>query len=326
MGSLVTYIIRRILFMIPVFLAVSILTFLITNAAGNPINLIRIQFKTLTPGQLASLEKYYNLDQPLFVRYFLWLQEFVTGNLGFSPQSGQQVASKILPWIGTTLELQLAALFLSLAIGIPVGIYSARHQYSKSDVAVTTTAIFGVSMPTFWIGIMAILVFSFTFHWLPASGAVDSYATGAWWDANIFLNFMAHAILPILVLTFVSIATIVRLVRANMLEVLRQDYILAARASGIKESTITYRYALKNAITPVVTIVGLAFGFAIAGAPGLETTFTWPGLGYAFVTAATVLDLPTVQAITVIITLLVLIANLGTDMAYAYLDPRVRLS
>jgi peptide/nickel transport system permease protein len=325
-ANLVTYIIRRLLFIIPVFLAVSIFTFLITNAAGDPIQLIRLQFKSMPPALLAALRSYYHLDQPLFVRYFLWLQQFVVGDLGFSPATGQPVSTKILPWIGTTLELQIAALLLSLGIGIPVGIYSARHQYSKSDVAVTTTAIFGVSMPTFWLGIMGILVFSLYLHWIPASGAVDFYNTGAWWDSNIVLNYAIHALLPILVLTFVSLATIVRLVRANMLEVLRQDYILAARASGIKERAITYRYALKNAITPVVTIVGLSFGFAIAGAPGLETTFSWPGLGYAFVQAALVLDLPTVQAITMIITILVLLANLGTDLAYAYLDPRVRLS
>jgi ABC-type dipeptide/oligopeptide/nickel transport system permease component len=323
MAGLVTYIIRRILFMIPVFLAVSIITFLITNAAGNPITLIRLSFKYISPQLLASLQQYYHVNDPVFVRYFYWLEEFVTGNLGTSLESGGPVVIKIIPWIGTTLELQMAALFLALGIGIPVGIYSAKHQYSKSDVAVTTTAIFGVSMPTFWLGIMAILIFSFTLHWLPASGAISGYPP--WWWGSIPSDLLAHAILPIAVLTLVSIATFTRLTRANMLEVLRQDYILAARASGLSERTITYRYALKNAITPVVTIVGLTFGFALGGAPGLETTFTWPGLGLAFVNAATVLDLPTVQAITMIITILVLMANLVTDLSYAYLDPRVRL-
>ena len=324
MGSLLTYLIRRILFMIPVFLAVSIITFLITNAAGNPIDLIRIQFKSLPPGLLKALQDYYHVNDPIFVRYFYWLEEFVTGNLGVSLQTGAPVSTKIGDWIGTTLELQLAALFLALGIGVPIGIYSAKHQYSKSDVAVTTTAIFGVSMPTFWLGIMGILVFSFYLHWLPGNGAISGYPP--WWWGSIPLDLLAHAILPVAVLTFVSIATITRLIRANMLEVLRQDYILAAKASGVKDSRITYRYALKNAVTPVVTIVGLSFGFALAGAPGLETTFSWPGLGYAFVNAAAVLDLPVVQGITMVITLLVLIANLGTDLAYAYLDPRVRLS
>lgn len=309
--------------MIPVFLSVSIITFIITNAAGDPIKLIRLSFKTLTPAQLQQLIAFYHLNEPLYARYFQWLGEFLTGNLGISLQGGT-VADKIVPWIGTTLELQLLALFLSLGIGVPIGIYSAKHQYSKSDIAVTSTAIFGVSMPTFWVGIMLILIFSVYFPWLPAFGAVSPYPP--YWWGNYQLDVLAHLILPVLVLTFVSVATIVRLIRANMLEVLRQDYVLAARASGIKESTIIYRYALKNAVTPVITIVGLSFGFLLAGAPGLETTFTWPGLGYAFVLAATVLDLPVVQGITMIITLIVLIANLGTDLAYAWLDPRVRLS
>ena len=309
--------------MIPVFLAVSVITFLITNAAGDPIQLIRLSFKNLPPNVLESLKQFYHVNDPVFVRYYYWLEEFITGNLGTSLQGGT-VADKILPWVGTTLELQFAALFLSLGIGIPIGVYSAKHQYTKSDVAVTTTAIFGVSMPTFWLGIMSVLVFSFTLRWLPPSGFASGYPP--YWWGSYPLDVLAHALLPIFVLTFVSIATITRLIRANMLEVLRQDYVLAARASGIKETTITYKYALKNAITPVVTIVGLSFGLALGGAPGLETTFTWPGLGYAFVNAATVLDLPTVQGITMIITILVLIANLGTDLAYAYLDPRVRLS
>jgi ABC-type dipeptide/oligopeptide/nickel transport system permease component len=323
-GGLATYIIRRVLFMVPVFLAVSVITFLITNAAGDPITLIRLSFKNIPPGLLKALEAYYHVNDPVFVRYFYWLEEFVTGNLGTSLQSGLPVTAKIGNWVGTTLELQIAALLLALGIGIPVGIYSAKHQYQKTDVAVTTTAIFGVSMPTFWLGIMGILVFSFYLKVLPASGAVSGYPP--YWWGNVYFDIVAHAVLPVAVLTFVSIATITRLVRANMLETLRQDYVLAARASGVKESTIVYKYALKNAITPVVTIVGLSFGFALAGAPGLETTFSWPGLGYAFVNAATVLDLPVVQGITMVITILVLIANLGTDLVYSYLDPRVRLS
>ncbi|MDV3293544.1 MAG: ABC transporter permease [Nitrososphaerales archaeon] len=323
MGSLLTYIARRILFMVPVFLAVSILTFVMTNAAGNPIDLIRIGIKNLTTAQLKSLQDYYHVNDPIFVRYFYWLADFVQGNLGTSLLGGS-VAQKVVPWIATTLELQLTSLFLALGIGVPIGVFSAKHQYSKSDVTVTTTAIFGVSMPTFWLGIMGVLVFSFYIHWLPASGAVSGYPP--YWWGSIYSDLLAHALLPIAVLTFVSLATVVRLVRANMLEVNRQDYILAAKASGLKSRTITYKYALKNAITPLITIVGLSFGLSLGGAPALETTFSWPGLGYAFVNAATVLDLPVVQGITMIITLIVLIANLGTDLFYAYLDPRVRLS
>jgi ABC-type dipeptide/oligopeptide/nickel transport system permease component len=323
MGSLVNYIIRRTLFAIPVFLAVSILTFVVTNAAGNPIDIIRLGIKSMTAAQLHVLEQEFHVNEPVYVRYFLWLNDFLHGNLGQSLYTGS-VSSKVFPWVATTLELQIPALLLALLIGIPTGVFSAKHQYSKGDYAITTTAIFGISMPTFWIGIMAIIIFSYYLRWLPAFGAYSAYPP-YWWGSPP-LDILAHLILPLTVLTLVEIATFTRLTRANMLEVLRQDYILAARASGVKDSLVTYKHALKNAITPVVTIIGLSFGTLLAGAPALETTFSWPGLGFAFVVAATGLDLPVVQALTMIITIMVLIANVGTDLAYAYMDPRVRIS
>jgi ABC-type dipeptide/oligopeptide/nickel transport system permease component len=323
MGSLGNYVIRRILFAIPVIIAVSVITFLITNAAGNPLQIVKLGTKSMTASQLASLEAYFHLNEPIYIRYFLWLNDFVHGNLGVSLYSGS-VSARIVPWIGTTLELQIPALFLALLIGVPIGIFSARHQYSKGDYAITSAAIFGISMPTFWIGIMLIIVFSYYLHWLPAFGAISAYPP-YWWGSQ-FTDAIAHAILPLAVLTFVSIATITRLTRVNMLEVLRQDYILAARASGLSDRSVIYKHALKNAITPVLTIVGLSFGTLLAGAPALETTFSWPGLGFAFVNAATSLDLPTVLGITMIITLMVLAANIITDLAYAFLDPRVRIT
>jgi ABC-type dipeptide/oligopeptide/nickel transport system permease component len=323
MGSLLNYIIRRVLFAIPVFLAVSILTFLITNAAGNPEFIVRLGIRSPTQAQLTALYNYFHLNQPLYTRYFLWLSDFLQGNLGQSLYTGS-VSGEVVPWIATTLELQIPALLLALAIGIPVGIYSAKHQYSKGDYAITTTAIFGISMPTFWIGIMLVIIFSYYLRWLPPGGAYSGYPPYWWGSAP--LDALAHLILPLAVLTFVSIATITRLTRVNMLEVMRQDYILAARASGVSERAVTYKHALKNGITPVVTIIGLTFGTFLAGAPALETTFSWPGLGYQFVKAATRLDLPTVLGITMIITLMVLVANVVTDLAYAYLDPRVRIT
>jgi ABC-type dipeptide/oligopeptide/nickel transport system permease component len=211
---------------------------------------------------------------------------------------------------------------LAVVIGIPVGVYSAKKQYSNADYAITSVAIFGYSMPTFWLGIMLIIVFSFYLGWLPSSGA---QGISFFWWGNPILDHLAHLVLPVTVLTYVTLAAIVRLVRANMLEVLRQDYILAARSSGLSDRTVTYRYALRNAISPVVTLVGLSFGAALGGAPATETTFSWPGLGYAFAQAALNLDIPLVQGITVVITIMVLVANLITDMAYVALDPRVRI-
>lgn len=323
MGSLWIYVVRRLLFMVPVFLAVSVLTFVVTNAAGNPIDVIRFGIRNLSPSQLAFLQDYYHVNQPLYAQYFYWLSEFVQGNLGQSLVLGGSVSSLVGPWVLTTLELQLTALVLSLVIGIPIAIYAAKHRGSVGDVAVTSTAIFGFSMPVFWVGIMLILVFSFYLGWLPPAGAISAYPP--YWWGNQFLDALAHLILPAAVLTFASIATYVRLIRANMVEVLRQDYILGARASGVPERTVTYRHALKNAITPVITVVGLTFGLLLAGAPATETTFSWPGLGYQFVRAATVLDLPVIIGITMIITIMALVANLITDLSYALMDPRVRL-
>ena len=323
MGSLLNYVIRRALFAIPVFLAVSILTFLITNAAGNPVDIVRLGIRSPTAAQLEQIREFFHVNEPIYIRYFYWLGDFLRGNMGQSLYTGS-VAAKIIPWIGTTLELQIPALLLALGIGIPIGVYSAKHQYSKGDYAITTTAIFGISMPTFWVGIMGIIVFSYYLKWLPAYGAYSSYPP--YWWGNPPLDALAHVILPLSVLTLVSIATITRLTRVNMLEVLRQDYVLAGRASGLSEFKVTYKHALKNAITPVVTVVGLSFGTLLAGAPALETTFSWPGLGFAILTAATKLDLPTVQLIIMIITIMVLIANIITDLAYAFLDPRVRIT
>ena len=307
--------------MIPVFLGVAILTFAVGNAAGDPITLIRIGLRNPSPVVLDALRAYYHLDRPVYERFLLWLWELLHGNLGISI-TGRPVAQQIGAWTLTTLELQIISLSLSVVIGIPVGIYSARHQYTRRDYAITTTAIFGYSMPVFWLGIMLILLFSFELGWLPSSGSAGITFL---WGGNALLDHLAHLALPVAVLVYVDLATIVRLVRANMLEVLRQDYILAARASGLSERTVTYRYALRNAISPVVTILGLGFGAALGGAPATETTFTWPGLGYAFTQAALVLDIPLVQGITVVITLMVLVANLLTDLAYAFLDPRVRI-
>jgi ABC-type dipeptide/oligopeptide/nickel transport system permease component len=307
--------------MIPVFLGVSILTFAVGNAAGDPIALIRIGLRNPSPVVLEALRKYYHLDQPLHMRFLNWLWNLLHGDLGTSV-TGRSVGVQVGGWALTTLELQLLALFLAVAIGVPIGVLSAKRQYSKVDYAVTSIAIFGYSMPTFWLGIMLIIVFSFNLGWLPSSGT--SGVTFMWWG-NPLLDHLAHLVLPVFVLTYVELATFVRLVRSNMLEVLRQDYILAARSCGLSDRTVTYRYALRNAITPVVTVIALTFGGALGGAPGLETTFSWPGLGLAFTRAALVLDIPLVQGITIVITLMVLVANLVLDLTYALLDPRVRI-
>mgnify|MGYP001028475347 CR=1 FL=1 len=321
MANLTIYVVRRILFMIPVFLGVSILTFIISNAAGDPIALIRQGLRSVSPEVLEALRAYYHVNEPLYMRYLYWLWNLLHLDLGRS-LSGSPVLTIIGPLIPTTLELQIPALILAVLIGVPIGIYSARHQYSKRDVSITTFALFGYSMPTFWLGLMMIIVFSLYLGWLPSGGAAG--ITRIWWGSE-FADRIAHLIMPLSVLTYIQLATFVRLIRGNMLQTLREDYILAARSCGLKERTVVYKHALRNAITPIVTILGLGFGSSLAGAPGLETAFNWPGLGYQFVRATFSLDIPQIVGITVVITIMLMIANIVTDLFYGLIDPRVRL-
>jgi len=324
LGSLLNYVIRRILFMIPILVGVTMLVYFVGNAAGNPIALVLHGLRKPSPALIAELTAYYHLNQPVTLRYLYYLWNLLHFNLGVSTTTNRPVALEIGAWTWTTLYLQLSALFLSLAIGIPVAIYSAKHQYTKSDYVITGATIFGYSMPTFWLGLMLIVVFAFYIPILPSYGATAG-GLRLWWGSP-FMDSIAHLILPMAVLTYVEIATWVRVLRGNMLEVMRQDYILAAYASGLSDRTITYRHALKNAISPIITLVGLSIGAALGGAPALETAFTWPGLGYAFTQAALSLDITTVEGITIVITIMVLFANLIVDLVYGMVDPRVRVS
>lgn len=324
MPSLLNYIIRRLLFILPVLVGVTMLVYFVGNAAGNPINLVLHGLRRPTPALIAALKAYYHLDQPVWKRYLFYIWDLAHGNLGVSTTTSRPVAASVGAWVWTTLYLQLTSLFLAIAIGVPVGVYSAKHQYMKRDYAITTATIFGYSMPTFWLGIMLIYLFAFLIPIFPPYGATSG-GIGQWWGSPLG-DQLAHLVLPCAVLTYVELATFVRLLRGNMLETLRQDYVLAAYASGLSDRTVTYKHALKNAISPLITIIGLSVGSALGGAPALETAFSWPGLGYYFTQAALSLDVATVEGITVIITLMVLVANIIVDLVYGFVDPRVRVS
>jgi len=312
--------------MIPMAIGISIISFLVMYAAGDPIMLATAGHPNITEGQREALRRYYGLDQPIPIQYLNWLSHLLVGDFGKSLYGGRPVNQLIGNWLWETVKLNLIALILALAIAIPVGINSALKQYSAGDAVVTTVAIFGVSMPVFWIGVVAILIFSFWLGWLPSGGA---YGFPELWPlfgiTDPTVDAIAHLILPVAVLTYVQLALYVRLTRAQMLEVLRQDYVLAAKASGIPNNMVVYKYALKNAISPVITYTGLAIGGIVGGAPMTETTFNWPGLGRRFVQAATILDFPVVMGITMIITVMILIANLIVDISYAFVDPRIRV-
>jgi len=316
------YIIRRLLYMIPVAIGISIIAFITMYAAGDPVALATAGKPNLTEAVRKALTAYYGLDKPIPVQYLNWLANILQLNFGKSLYGGQPVNHIIGPRIWPTIELQIVSLLIAFGISIPIAVHSARKPYSKEDVTVTSLSLFGVSMPTFWFGLILIIVFSYMLGWLPSAGAAGN--PYLWWG-NSTLDTIAHLILPVTVLVYVSLAQNIRLIRANMLEQLRSDYVLAARASGISERKVVYRYALRNAITPAVTFLGIALGGMIAGAPMTEYVFGWPGLGKQYVQSTLNLDFPTIMGITMIITVMTLLANLIMDILYVYIDPRVRI-
>jgi len=321
-SSMTRYIVRRLLYMIPVALGISIISFMSMYAAGDPINIIRLGRPNIDEVSLNALRAYYGLDKPVPVQYMNWLNNLIHMDFGKSLYGGRPVNMLIGNWLWETVKLQLVSLALALGIAIPIGVNAAKKPYSKQDLFVTSVSIFGVSMPTFWLGLILIIVFSYMTGWLPSEGARG--APYLWWG-NPVLDEIAHLIMPAAVLVYVQLAQNIKLIRANMLEVLRSDYILAARASGVPERQIVYKYALRNAISPVITFLGVSLGAIIGGAPMTEYVFNWPGLGRRFVEAASRLDFPVIMGITMIITVMTLIANLIVDISYVYLDPRIRL-
>ncbi len=316
------YIVRRILYMIPVFLGISIISFFVMYAAGDPLQIIRMGRPTITQETIDYLKAYYGLDKPVPIQYLSWLSNLLRLDFGKSLFGGRPVNMLIGSWAWETVKLQLISILLAFGIAIPIGINSAKKQYSKQDLAVTSISLFGVSMPTFWLGLILIIVFSYRLGWLPSAGA---HGSPYLWFGNHILDSLAHLILPVTVLVYVMLAQNIRLIRANMLEILRTDYILAARASGLSERKAIYKYALRNAIGPVITYLGISLGAIIAGAPMTEYVFNWPGLGRRFVDAAMKLDFPLVMGITMIITVMMLIANLIIDICYVIIDPRIRM-
>jgi ABC-type dipeptide/oligopeptide/nickel transport system permease component len=323
---MIRYLIRRLLYLIPLFFGILIIVFAATRLAGNPVQLMTVQNPHITTETRARLTAYYGLDKPVYYQFFLFIWQLLQGNLGnsYAIRGGIPVATLISDYTWLTFQLQLLALLLSLIIAIPVGIISAKKQYSKLDHTVTTTSLLGTCVPVFYMGIISIIVFSYFLGWFPAGGA-NAILEERYLFGSFEIDRLWHMVLPTAILTFAILAPVVLLVRSSMLEILRQDYILAARASGLSERTVVYKHALRNALIPVVTYVGLYFGSMLAGAPITETVFNWPGVGRLFVEATTKLDFPVIMGITVFITIMTLIANLVTDITYGYIDPRIRL-
>lgn len=311
---MIKYAAKKLLFSLPVLLGVSLLVFLIMHLTpGDPAAVIL--GPDADPASIQVLRQRLGLDQPLPVQYMRFLGRLVTGDLGVSIRSNQPVASELGSRFPYTVELAVVSLIVSVVLGISAGIIAAVKKGSIGDTLTMITALVGVSAPSFWIGLMLMLLFSYYFRWLPASGRGGPLWTVDGWR---------HIILPAVALGLGSAATIARMTRSSLLEVLNQDYIRTARAKGLAQRVVVFRHALSNAMIPVITIVGLRLGFLLGGSVIIEQVFAWPGIGTQVVTAIGNRDFPIVQAAVLLIALTFVLINLVVDLLYGLFDPRIR--
>lgn len=303
---------KRLILMFIVILGVTLLTFSIMHfAPGDPAEMIAISrygLEYLSHGDIEWIRMQEGLDAPLYVQYFKWLSHVLHLDLGRSLITSESVLSEILSRFPATLELAIASLLISLAIAIPIGVISAVKQYSIIDNISMTVALLGVSMPNFWLGSLLILFFSLYLGLFPVCGYGD----------------IKHLILPSLTLGTGMAALTTRLTRSCMLEVFSQDYILTARAKGLKDRVVVLRHALKNALIPVVTVAGLQFGYLLEGAVIVETIFAWPGLGKLLVDSIFARDFAMIQGCVLFFAVIFVLINLAVDISYAFFDPRIR--
>ena len=320
--TLRTYIIRRLILIIPTFFLISLIVFtLIRLAPGDP---ARAMVGPRARQDLLELwRRKLHLYDPIPVQYAAWVSDLLQGNFGDSFVFKRPVLELIGERISYTLELMLVAEVVAVTIAIVLGVISAVKQYSLADAVASLGAVIGYSTPNFWIALVAIMFFSVGLGWFPVGG---THSPGVIFASpfDAFVDHLRHLILPASVLVLGWTAYLFRMVRSSMLEVLGQDYITTARAKGLKERIVIYKHALRNALLPVVTYEGYSIGFLLGGAAVIENVFAWPGLGRFMVHIAEVRDYPTLMGLGMVIAIMVLLANLCADIAYAIVDPRIR--
>lgn len=295
---------------VPVLFGVTLLIFVLTHVAlGDPVRAMMGQ--RADPDVVARIQAEYGLDKPLWERYVLYMQKLLSGDLGYSYRQRRGVSAVIMERLPATVRLAVAAMIIAVALGITAGTIAAIRHNTLWDLLMMTFSLLGISTPVFWLGMMLILLFAVWLGWLPISG----YGDGAF----------SHLVLPALTLGALQAGYIARMTRSALLEVLRQEYVRTARAKGLKERVVILKHCLRNGILPVLTLAGIGLGDLLVGAPLTETVFAWPGLGRLLVTAVGNRDLPVVLGATLLFALIYLGANLLVDMAYALVDPRVRL-
>jgi peptide/nickel transport system permease protein len=304
---MLSYLIKRIFSTIPVLIGISLLLFfMLRMLPGDPAQVLAGQMAT--PEEIENIRHQLGLDRPIYEQYAAYLSRLARLDLGRSARTQNPVLDEIWARLPNTLLLAVVAIGLACILGIPAGIISAVRPYSWIDYVVTISALFGMSMPVFWLGLMLVVVFSIILKWLPAGG------TGSW----------QHVVLPSITLAAFVVAFIARMTRSTMIETLSQDFTTTARSKGLQERVVVIKHALKNAMIPIITVVGLQFGLLLGGAVLTETVFAWPGLGRLIVDSILARDYPVIQGAILMFGLLYIMVNLVVDMIYALVDPRIR--
>ena len=316
------YILRRLATGLLMLVALSILVFVLLRLApGDPIDAYVNPNVAMSQAEMAALRARLGFDQPLPVQYLAWLRAAATGDLGFSIQrNGVRVLPLVLERIGPTILLMAAGLAIAIVLGIAAGILSAVRRNSPTDIGFSVVAFFGISSPAFLTAILGLYLFSVVLRWAPSGGMLTPGAPFSIGD------LLAHLVLPACLLSIGHAALIMRYMRASLLEVLNQDYVRTARAKGVKEFWVIMKHAVRNALLPVVTLIGSTIGIAVGGAIFIESVFNWPGMGLLLINAVDTRDYPVIMGATLIIGACVIVVNLLTDMAYAAVDPRIQVA
>ena len=312
------YILKRILIAIPVLIGITLIDYAIMCLAGGPLEMLkgpRISDAALQAKEIAA-----GLDKPLIVQYFVWLWQLLQGNLGYSMKSYEPVSAMIGSHIGPTLLLMGASLALSLLIAVPAGIYSAVKQYSKGDYAVVTASFIGSSIPSFFLALILIYIFTVKLGILPSGGMNTLGMDGSVADT------IRHMVLPVTVLAVSLAGSNIRYIRSSFLEILQQDYLRTARAKGIGYKRVIWKHAMRNALLPIVTVIGMQIPMLFGGAVIIEQVFSWPGLGLMTMTAIMGRDYPVIMGVCLLSAVVVLVSNLITDILYALVDPTIQLN
>jgi peptide/nickel transport system permease protein len=320
---MIAFVLRRLIQAVIVMIAVAFIAFLLFQYVGDPV--VFLLGQDAKPEQIREMRAALGLDRPFFVQFWHFLVNASQGEFGLSLRQGAKVSRLIGERFPATLELALVAAVLALFVGIPMGVYTALRRGTFMSQVFMTVSLLGVSLPTFLIGILLILVFAVTLGWFPSFGRGDTVKFG-WWTSGLFsADGWHHIVLPAVTLAIFQLTLIMRLVRAEMLEVLRTDYIKFARARGLSNRAIHFGHALKNTLVPVMTITGLQLGGLIAFAIITESVFQWPGMGLLFIQAVTFADVPVMAAYLCLIALIFVVINLVVDLLYFVVDPRLRV-